>query len=242
MLPHCYYSIHPKLIHFFLHVALFQGQVFHFALADILTTALVNHSIILFIYFSLFLSSVIPPSNKRKHKQIFGMKIKVKYKPKLFLSLNITFKVLPSLPSFFLHIFFFFFNTDSTHCLYFVKFPLLYWTWWFWLLSLPFPWNFLDQVSHSLLISSIHPKWFLTLVTLDFLPSLPPVLFCSSLNELIEMRDFMPLFLCPSQLVPWMWQHWGLWPPYSLSHPLLWLYLLPVNSSQTEISGLNFSS
>lgn len=36
------------------------------------------------------------------------MKIKVKYKPKLFLSLNITFKVLPSLPSFFLHIFFFF--------------------------------------------------------------------------------------------------------------------------------------
>lgn len=108
MLPHCYYSIHPKLIHFFLHVALFRGQVFHFALADILTTALVNHSIILFIYFSLFLSSVIPPSNKRKHKQIFGMKIRVKYKPKLFLSLNITFKVLPSLPSFFLHIFFFF--------------------------------------------------------------------------------------------------------------------------------------
>lgn len=147
------------------------------------------------------------------------MKIKIKWKCKPFLNWTSLSKFFPvsflpfcSFPK----------HTTWASCLHFVKFPILFWTYWIWLLSVPASWMSLDQVGNSLPIASKQPKLLLFLVTLDFLPPLLPILFSAHLwmNE-PKKRVFLSLFLYPL-LVPWMLQHRELC-PYSLSHPLFWL-------------------
>lgn len=127
------------------------------------------------------------------------MKIKIKWKWKPFLNWTSLSKFFPvsflpfcSFPK----------HTAWASCLHFVKFPILFWTYWIWLLSVPVSWTSLDQVGNSLPIASKDPKWLLFLVTWDFLPPLLPILFSAHLWMNEPEKESFYLYFCILCLSP----------------------------------------
>lgn len=168
------------------------------------------------------------------------MKIKIKWKCKPFLNWTSLSKFFPvsflpfcSFPK----------HTTWASCLHFVKFPILFWTYWIWLLSVPASWMSLDQVGNSLPIASKQPKLLLFLVTLDFLPPLLPILFSAHLwmNEPKKKSLFISIFV--SSACPLNATAQRALSLFIVSSTLLAsVYHLPDNGSQTGIFIPDFSS